>query len=258
MKPTLGGATFLYNGDKQDYCYLETLECLINLCDEVAVCYGGDDGSPESIESWANLQKPGRVKLLRFTKEEWDEQKGREKLSYFSNKAIELLDTTHVFYLQADEILHEKSFPFVRKAIEMDVEAHLVRRFNLWGSPLAMLNVVQERKPCSTEVIRLAKVSARCVGDAESLGQVKVCVDNFLGDIRIYHMGFVRDPVKHLEKIRHIQDEVFLIDHDKRIDGMKSFDPLKFFSLDDMVLIPERLPIFIQNWAKERYPELEI
>lgn len=255
MKPTLGGATFLYNGDKQDYNYIETLNCLYVLCDEVAICYGGDDGSPEKIEQWAEIRK--NVKLLRFTKEQWDEQKGREKLSYFSNKAIELLDTTHVFYLQADEILHERSFQYVRQAIEVDHPAFMVTRFNLWGSPITMLNVIQERKPCSTEVIRLAKTSARCVGDAESLGNVQYCVDPFLNSIRIYHMGFVRNPIKHLEKIRHIQDEVFLIDHDKRIDSMPDgFDPWVMFSKEDVIPIFEELPIFIQQWVKERYPEL--
>lgn len=252
----LGGSTFAYNAIKQDYNIIETLECLSTFCEELAVCYGGDDGTIDLIENWAKGRK--RIILVPFNKEQWDEQKGREKLSHFSNLAIEKLDTQWNFYLQADEILSEKSFAAVRDAIKMDVPAHLVTRHNLWNTPLQMLNVEQSRKPCSTEVIRLAKVSARCVGDAESLGNVPMCVDTFLKDIVIFHCGFVRDKKKHLEKIRHIQDEVFLIDHDKRIDGMKEFDPMVFFSEADLVPIPGKLPIFIQQWAKERYPELEI
>jgi hypothetical protein len=254
MKPTLGGASFVYRGIDQDYCFIECLECLATLCDEVAICYGGDDGTIEAVEKWAEDRKS--IHLIKFTKEEWDEQKGREKLSYFSNKAIEALQTSHVFYLQADEILHEKSFPFVRAAIEVGDPAFLVTRFNLWASPATMLNVVQERKPCSSEVIRLAHTQYRCVDDAESLGLMKYASDKFIKEIKIFHVGFIRDGVKHLEKIRHIQDDVFLIDHDKRIDGMKTFDPFAFFSKEDLIAIPEPLPIFIQEWAKKRYPEL--
>lgn len=250
MSKLLGGSTFVWNAIKQDYCIIETLECLSTLCDEVAICYGGDDGTIELIEKWAEGRK--RILTKVITKEEWEEQKGREKLSYFSNLAIEMLHTEWNFYLQADEILHETSFPFIRQAIELPDPAFLVTRINLWGSPNTMLNVVQERKPCSTEVIRLAKSECRCVGDAESLGLMKYCSDKFLKEIKIFHVGFVRDPIKHLEKIRHIQDDVFLIDHDKRIDGMEKFDPWVMFSKEDVIPIPEELPIFIQDWAKQR------
>lgn len=161
-----------------------------------------------------------------------------------------MLDTEWNFYLQADEIIHENSFPLIRNCIDLDVQAYLVSRFNLWGSPYTMLDVPQERKPCSSEVIRLAKSGFRCIGDAESLG-VPNCMNGT--NIHIYHMGFVRDPVKHLEKIRHIQDDVFLIEHDKRIDGMDKFDPWKFFSREDVIPIPEEgLPKFIKQWAHDR------
>lgn len=249
MSKKLGGSTFVYNAIRQDYCIIESLECLYELCDEVSIAYGGDDGTIELINNWARGRKG--IILIPFTQDQWHEQKGREKLSYFSNLAIAALDTELVYYQQADEVTHEASFPFVRQAIAEPVEAFLVTRINLWHSPYTMLNVPQERKPCSTEVIRLAKVRNRCVNDAESLG-VAYCVDNYLKDIRIYHMGFVRSKVKHLEKIRHIQDDVFLIDHDKRIDSMTEFDSYAFFSQDDVIPIPEPLPKFITQWAKAR------
>ena len=52
MKPTLGGSTFIWNGIKQDYNFIETLECLYELCDEIAVVYGGDDGTVEVVHEW--------------------------------------------------------------------------------------------------------------------------------------------------------------------------------------------------------------
>ena len=248
---TLGGSTFVYNGIKQDYNFIETLNCLYELCDEVSVSFGGDDGTIEAIQTWIRGKgSPENIKWFIFNKEYWNIQQGREKLSHFSNVAISQLTTDWNFYLQADEILHENSFPLIREYIKRDIPAYLVTRFNLWGSPYTMLNVPQERKPCSSEVIRLAKTQYRCVGDAESLG-VPYCEAAL--DVHIYHMGFVRNSVKHLEKIRHIQDEVFLIDHDKRIDGMEKFDPWVFFSPEDVIPIPEEgLPKFIKQWAHDR------
>jgi len=41
---TIGGSTFVWNGVKQDYCFIETLNCLYDLCDEISIVYGGDDG----------------------------------------------------------------------------------------------------------------------------------------------------------------------------------------------------------------------
>lgn len=57
MGKTLGGSIFVYNGIKQDYCFIEALECLHALCDQVAICYGGDDGTIEAIDTWVSGKK---------------------------------------------------------------------------------------------------------------------------------------------------------------------------------------------------------
>src|SRR5688572_10622678 len=105
---TLGGSTFVWNGVKQDYNFIETLECLYQLCDEIAVLYGGDDGTIEAIDKWSRTKDWSKKSIqgASIPKEEWDAQVGREKLSYFSNIAIDMLSTDWNFYLQADEILH--------------------------------------------------------------------------------------------------------------------------------------------------------
>jgi glycosyltransferase involved in cell wall biosynthesis len=259
---TLGGASFVHNGITQDYNYRETIECLAELCDKVVIVDAGStDGTYEDMVNLIDkLNKEydtsyTKIKLLRFTNEEWHEQVGREKLSYFSNKAIEALDTDWVFYLQMDEILHEDSFQYIRMAIEHDVQAYFCRRLNLWRDPWHMLNVPQERKPCSTEVIRLARTCYRCVDDAESLGVPEVMVFGDIDLIQIYHMGFVRDQVKHLEKIRHMQVEVFLWgDYDEKAKNCDRLIPERWFSDADLLPIPRPLPRFIQAWADERYP----
>lgn len=260
---TLGGASFIHNGIKQDYHYRETIRCLADLCDKVVIVdAGSDDGTYEDLMDFIDkLNKEydvyyTKIKLLRFSNEEWHEQKGREKLSFFSNKAIEALDTDFVFYLQMDEILHEDSFQYVRMAIEHDVEGFFCQRLNLWKDPYHVLNVVQDRKPCSTEVIRLVKQQYRCVDDAESCACPDPKVFGRIELIQIWHFGFVRDRVKHLEKIRHMQVEVFLWgDFDVKAKNCERLEPDRWFDPEkDLIPIPRPLPSHIRQWCEDRYP----
>lgn len=252
MAKTLGGSFFVWNGIKQDYCFEEAIKCLAELCDELAIVYGGDDGTIETIEKLVeSLSFSGEILLIELDKDTWDAHQGKEKLSYFTNMAIARLKTDWIFNLQADEIIHEDSFKYIREAIESDDEAFMCHRINLWASPYTALQVPQDRKPVSTEIVRLARQKYRAYDDAESL-QVP-SVSAWVPPIRIYHMGFVRNPVKHLVKIKHIQDEVFLMDHDKRIDGMESFDCWAMgFTPADVTPIEEPLPKLIRQWAKQR------
>ncbi len=104
--------------------------------------------------------------------------------------------------------------------------------------------------PCSPQVIRLAKTKYRSYGDAESIDAQ--CVMNFVNDIRIYHMGFIRDRKIMKAKVINMQESVFGIDHDKKLDGIDYFEPERWFSKDELKLIDEPLPLLIQQWAKER------
>jgi hypothetical protein len=260
MKPTLGGASFVWRNNDQDYHIKETLTCLVDLCDEVVVAAGGTDGTFEDVfhfiqEMALFSDRWEKVRLIEITEDMWNGQHGREKLSYFSNICIELLTTDYTCYIQADEVLSEEAFPYVRMAIETGKEAFFMRRLNLWKDHNHMLNVSQDRKPCSTEVIRLAKTKYRCVDDAESIGVPECYVFGDIDTMVIYHTGFIRNGKKMLVKVKHMLTEVFGWSNDVRAENCDTFIPERFFSDADIVPIPKPLPKFIQQWAKERYPD---
>src|SRR5947207_9411300 len=105
--PTLGGTLMIHNGDKLDYCWREAVECLKALCDQVVICeVGSDDNTDSAVRPFADY----KTKVINLSREEWDSQHGKEKLNYFTNKAIEQLDTDWNLNLQGVEIIHEKSF----------------------------------------------------------------------------------------------------------------------------------------------------
>src|SRR6266536_2282565 len=244
----LSGVTFAYNAISQDYCLAESVASLKEFCDEVIVLDAGStDGTSELIKTFKDKQ----TRIILCDNEEWKMQHGKWKLSYFTNKAIDQVNTEWVYYQQADELTHEGSYEWIRRAVNGGADGYLISRLNLWGSPYTKLNVPLERMPCSPQVVRLAKSMYRAYDDAENLDCI--ASDAFTDHIRMYHMGFVREKKAHRAKIIHMQKEVFQFsDYDQKLNQCETFDPTLWFSGDDLIPIGEPLPALIQQWAKER------
>jgi len=250
----LAGTTFVRNAIQFDYNIIETITCLLECCDRVFVVdAGSDDGTTELIEA---IDNPNLV-LIKRTKEEWDAQQGtgQTKLCYFTDIAIEAAMSEgfeYHIYIQADEILHESSYPEIRKAIATGAEAFLTTRVNLWQDAYHQLNVPQERKPCSTEIIRLAKTIYRSHGDAESLA-VPYAESYHLKGIEIWHYGFIRKKEVMKDKIINMQCNVFeMQDYDKKLNDCDVFDSTLWFNDDDLELINKPHPKIMKEWVKSR------
>lgn len=249
-KKKLGGTLFCYNAVNQDYCISEAINSLKALCDEVVLLdAGSSDGSDDVLKSFED----DKTKVICCGKEEWKEQEGRQKLSYFTNLAINELTAEWNFNLQADEVIHENSFEPIKHAINNNhTQSYWVRRINLWGNSSHYLDVPDGRKPVGDVIIRLAKSKYLSIDDAQSL-DCQPANPNYVDQIRIYHMGFVRNKFVHTEKIRHMLEEVFQIGNDERVKKMNGvFDPFVMFSKEDLKPIQEPLPIFVQGWASIR------
>lgn len=250
MSKTLGGCLFVRNAELYDYCYKETITSLCQLCDEVSVV--GIPGEDKTIDGLYGLQKRHSNLMITIISEEiWNGVQGKEKLAVFQNIATEGLNTDYQFLCQADEIPHEKSYPFIREAIESSKEAYMVSRINLWRSPYTYLNVPHDRKPCSTQVIRLAKTNYRSIDDGESIDAQ--CVMDYVDKIKIYHFGYVRKREVMKAKVINMQEAVFGMEHDTKLDGSDLFQPdLWFDPKTDLSIIDEPLPEIMKDWAAQR------
>lgn len=252
MSKTLGGSLFIRNGEKFDYCYKESIRCLLEFCDKVVVCVvPTEDLTSQNV---CDFHYDNRDKLsVRIVNDSYWERmsfQGKHRLSIFTNYAIEMLDTDYVFNLQGDEIVDPGSYKWIRRAVEEGQEGYLCSRVNLWGSPYTQLNVPHHRKPCSTEIIRLAKACYRAYDDAESLAAP---VDSkYLDQIKIWHMGFVRKREIHPAKIREMQGNIFKCGVDNKLEGMEVFDSTKWFGSEDLIPIEGELPPLIREWASGR------
>lgn len=249
MSKTIGAVTFCIDPLKYDYCFKESIECLVEMCDKVVVLdAGSEDGSIEILKSLESE----KVKLVCLERGRyWDQIRGREKLSFFQNMALQHLDTDYYYLQQADECTSEDSFKYIREAIETGQEAFMVTRYNLWGDCNRMLNVPFDRQPCSTHVIRLAKTNYTSWDDGESIGCNNVSM-GWLDKIVMLHYGFVRKKEVMKEKIINMQEQVFEIDHDKKLDGMEVFDYAAWHNDDVLIPIPCEHPKFMREWVKTR------
>jgi redox-sensitive bicupin YhaK (pirin superfamily) len=70
------------------------------------------------------------------------------------------------------------------------------------------------------------------------------------------HMGFVRKrEVMKAKNHQWMQVKVFeMAGYDQKLDLHEQFEPLDYFSEEDLVPIHKPLPKVIQQWASERMP----
>jgi len=251
MSKKLAGTLFVYNGIQHDYCFVEAIKCLLEFCNHVFVVDAGSNDGTKEVLLEMNLDK-----ITLIFRNDWEEVKGKEKLNFFTNIAIKKAQEEgyeYQFNLQADEIVHEKSYFEIINCLHDSDEGYMCKRINLWSSPYMQLDVPLSRMPCSTSIVRLTKTKYRSYDDAENVG-VPLVNTYFEGGIRIYHMGFVRRREVMKSKIINMQCNVFGMEHyDAKLDQAEIFNPdLWFHPQNDLRPIDEPLPKLIQEWAKER------
>lgn len=257
--PTLGGHVFVCDGLKYDYCFVEAVQSLLPVCDEVVCLLFSDE---DHIEITEKISDP-KLKIIRHKYSDWEDttSQGKFRLSFWTNETKRHLSTEWQFCLQADEVLHENSYDLVKQAITEDQEAFVVRRFNLWGDPYHYINYPKikergENGPCGNHTGRLAKIKYESWDDAENLNAP--FTHKYWEEIKTYHMGFVRDRKKMVTNKINLQEKIFQINKadpkfyaDLEVNAGE-FNPYTRFRPDELLPIKEPLPKVIQHWAKER------
>ena len=246
----LAGTLFIRNGRELDYCFEAAIKSLQVFCNHVFVCEAGS--TDDTFEVLKTLLD-GKTTILQCSKEQWNEQQGRQKLSYFSNIAIQYAQQQgyeYQFNLQGDEVIDPDSIPYIQRAIELGEEGYYVTRHNMWADAEHILNVPQSRKPVSTQIARLTKTCYRSVDDAESC--LAPCSLDFINLIQVWHMGFIRDNQKHIVKIKEMQKNIFQFDnYDSRADLKPEFDWKDWgFTEKDLIKIHKPLPIYAKEWVE--------
>jgi len=132
----ISGFSFVRNGSKLYYPVKESIQSMLPLCDEIVVAVGKGDPDDTSREDILSI---GSDKI-RIIDTEWDPR-------YMVRGAIHAIQTDiakaactgdWLLYLQADEVIHEKDIPEIRRRCEElldkpEVEGLLFDYYHFWG-----------------------------------------------------------------------------------------------------------------------------
>jgi len=254
---TLGGTLWVRNAIELDYCVGPAIRSLAGVCDKVLV---GDaqstDGTLDLLTKLAD-ELPN-VEILGNLP--WGCADNYMRISMLANMVREQLVTDWHLMLQADEVVHEIGYDFIRRAIGLQTatEVYTMQRVNLFGSYARSIRetIPNQRKPCSDLVARLAKTHVPSFSDGESL-KVEGSVEDLGKLAPIMHYGYVRDIDKLIHKTKDMQGWFYGpgSGYDTRIDKAKvegRFDYRLWFEEHELGPLPYEHPKVAQSWVNER------
>ncbi len=117
----ISGFTFIKHGLSLGYPFLESVQSMEPLCDEVIINVGFEDPNLEKDDgTWDYLNDSLTADKFRFVKSFWDpnKTKGGEILAEHTNIALAQCQGKYCQYLQGDEALHEVDLPLIEKGIQ--------------------------------------------------------------------------------------------------------------------------------------------
>lgn len=195
------GFTLLRNGIKYDYSFRECLLALSQLVEKIYIAVGeSDDGTREALEEFD---------FLEIIDTKWDPEMmgdGGQILSHQTNIALKKLKEDHGheadawgFYLQCDELIHERDLDQIRKDIEsaqkMNHDSVRFRYLHFWKDHYHVA-ISKRWYPQEVRCVKLNK-DIWSFGDAQGFSAIE---NPYESDIHIYHYGHVRDAEKLAEK----------------------------------------------------------
>lgn len=197
----VSGFTFVKNAVKYGYPVTASIRSILPVVDEMIVSLGdSDDETNKLIESI----KDDKIKLVHSV---WDNslREGGKVLAVETNKAMDATaaGSDWLFYIQADEVLHEQYYPVMLAAMrryldDKRVEGLLFNYLHFYGS----YKYVADSRTWYSKEIRIIRnnKNIRSYLDAQGfrLEGRKLNVKQI--DAYIYHYGWVRNPLTMQQK----------------------------------------------------------
>lgn len=190
------GFAIIRNAVKLDYPIVEAIRSILPVCDEVIVAVGKSEDETLQLVQSIDPQK------IRVVETVWDDsqRQGGRVLALETDKAFAAVpaDADWCFYIQADEVLHEKFVPTVRHAMETylddaQVDGLLFTYRHFYGS----YDYVGDSWKWYRREIRIIRNDKSIYSYRDAQGFRKGDNEKLrvkLIDAEIYHYGWVREP----------------------------------------------------------------
>lgn len=250
----VSGFTFIRNAIKFDYPIVEAIQSILPLCDEIVVAVGNSED--DTLQLIQNIDP--KIRIIQTV---WDDtlREGGRTLALETDKALAAIspEADWAFYIQGDEVMHEKYLPVVREAMEQfkdnkAVEGLLFNYLHFYGSYdyvgtsiswyLDEIRIIRNRKDIFS--YRDAQGFRKLPNEKLQVKKIDAC---------IYHYGWVKPPEKmqlkqeSFHKMWH--DDAWMDTHVKKVeafDYLENIDALAYFKDTHPAVMQPR--IFQKNW----------
>ncbi len=254
----ISGVTIIRNAVINDYPVVEAIKSILPVVDEMIVAVGDSDDETEDLIKDIGSDK---IKIV-YSKWDLSLRKGGSILAVETNKALQHIsaDTDWIFYIQGDEVVHEKYHDNIKRALQQynhdaKVEGLLFNYLHFYGT---YDYVADSRKwyKYETRIIRNNK-NITAYRDAQGFrkqGNEKINVA--LIDAFVYHYGWVKNPRQ--MKIKQKNMAPLWFEDDNLVNKIQAeedffdygnFDSLKKFSETHPAVMQDR--INNKNWHLE-------
>ncbi len=192
----ISGFSFARNTDKLGYPIAESIQSVLPVCDEFVIAIGkGDEG-----DRTRNLVEGINSPKIRIIDTEWTDRETlkNEIYSQQTNIALNACTGDWCFYIQADEVLHEKYLDIVAKRCDLfynneSVEGLLFGFRHFWGD-YDHYQAGHAWYPFEIRIVR-NRIGVSSFGDAQSFLRNKEKLRVAYANAEMFHYGYVRSPV---------------------------------------------------------------
>jgi len=200
----VSGFTFIRNAVKNDYPIVEAITSILPLCDEFVVAVGNSEDETRQLIEGINSPK------IRIIDTVWDDslRAGGKVFAVETNKALDAIaaDSDWAFYIQGDEVIHEKYLPLIKNEMEDNlknpkIEGLLFKYVHFYGS----YDYYGDTRRWYRREIRLVKniKGTRSYKDAQGFRIDDRKPNVKLIDAYVYHYGWAKPPQGLTNKARN-------------------------------------------------------
>lgn len=251
------GFTIVKNAEKSDYPVVEAIRSILPLVQEMIVSIDRGEDNTEALIKSIGSEK------IKMVYSDWDMsmREGGKVYAVETNKAMQQVaaDTDWLFYIQADEVIHEQYHTAILAAADKychdkRVQGLLFNYLHFYGT----YDYVADSRGWYNYEVRLIKNDKRISSyrDAQGFRMGNKKLDVVLIDAVVHHYGWVKSPEQMMRKQKNIiryytndEDKINTVLDKPDFFDFTLFDSIKKFTGTHPEVMKQR--IAAKNWQVE-------
>lgn len=253
----ISGYTIIKNAVLNDYPVVESIKSILPVVDEMIVAIG------DSTDNTNNLIRSINSPKIKIVPSVWDPtiKTGGSILAVETNKAFTHIapDSDWAFYIQADEVVHEKYHSAIHQAAEKynddkRVEGLLFDYLHFYGT----YDYIGDSRRWYHKEVRIIRndKSISSFKDAQGFRRGKTKLNVKQIDAAIYHYGWVKSPQQMLQKQKNTVQ--FWSDQEQRNLELQAQQVFDYSDYDSLEKFKGTHPAVMLDRIKEKNWQVEL